>query len=207
MSEASDQQQRRPSIFLRIACKILPKLQDISSSPGCTFHGFGYDYKTDDYNTSGVLLNGAVHWLRSRLSETSSAMIVSMHISEERFEELQLPMTLPTTLTIHEMNMGVLEECLCALAHMQRTFQVWVMQDYGVSESWTKLYTITFESMPCCVYFDVKLIESFKDGEILFKNQCRVTLYDPKHGATRKPNINIHGLIVRKAVILKVWFP
>lgn len=39
------------------------------------------------------------------------------------------------------MTVGVLEGCLCLLAKVDKVgVEVWVMQDYGVRESWTKRF-------------------------------------------------------------------
>ncbi|XP_026415858.1 F-box/kelch-repeat protein At3g06240-like [Papaver somniferum] len=59
--------------------------------------------------------------------------------------------------------------------------EVWVMQDYGVLESWTKRYVITIE-----IITDgrsLSILWNFKDGEILFMEDGGLILYDPKHGS------------------------
>ncbi|XP_026388931.1 F-box/kelch-repeat protein At3g06240-like isoform X1 [Papaver somniferum] len=201
--------------------RILPKSQDTYNYMG-RLHGFGYDYKTDDYKLviihenkencltevyslksnlwkcfrsprwgfhvdklSGVLLNGALHWFGP----------IAMDISEEKLKELQLPM-----ICDNFVNMGVLDGCLCVLATDEEVFEVWVMQDYEVQESWTKLYTITYESIICDPRFPVELIGFLMNGEIMFKDpkMQSIILYNPKYDTARKPNM--HGLRLLRAV-------
>ncbi|XP_026429335.1 F-box protein CPR1-like [Papaver somniferum] len=193
-----------------------------------TFHGLGYDCKSEDYKLvtvrdsykcflvevyslksnswksfktiqryrlgthyvtySGVLLNGALHW------PGEPGTLVSMNISQEGFEVLELPITHGYDF----MSIGVLEGCLCVLSdHVDETFEVWVMQEYGVPESWTKLYAIKF---PRREYHSsmVELLASLKNGKILFKNEPipdvknSVFLYDPQCRTARQ--LNITGL-------------
>ncbi|XP_026429339.1 F-box protein CPR1-like [Papaver somniferum] len=206
--------------------KRLPKSPD--TYYGSTFHGFGYDYKADDYKLvlvrdicesfrvqvyslksnswksfetiqrygmgtyyvtySGVFLNRVLHW-----PGRPGNKIVTMNISEEGLEVLKLPIT-----DYEFMSIGVLEGCLCVLSdHVGKTFEVWVMPDYGVQESWTKLYSIGFGRRKYHSSM-VELLVSFKNGKILFKNEPigdgknSVFLYDPQYKTARK--LNITGL-------------
>lgn len=103
----------------------------LESNSWKSFVSIQYDFPYVDM--VGVPFNGALHWFGSIIGKPNSTVIVTIDFSEEKFEELQLPMTLPTDQ--HYMNMGVLEECLCVLAKLKGTFEVWVMSDYGVPES------------------------------------------------------------------------
>ncbi|XP_026429323.1 uncharacterized protein LOC113325340 [Papaver somniferum] len=86
--------------------------------------------------------------------------------------------------------MGVLEECLCVLAHIKETFEVWIMSDYGVSQFWTKLYTIKYKSIMCDYGCHVELIGSLKNGEILFRDTSDVISYNSECGTSRKTEID-----------------
>ncbi|XP_074314817.1 F-box protein CPR1-like [Silene latifolia] len=56
------------------------------------------------------------------------------------------------------INLGVLDGCLCFTASSNLSDVVWMMTDYGVKESWIKLFEISRCSRccckPCCYCFD-----------------------------------------------------
>ncbi|KAI3901131.1 hypothetical protein MKW92_004530 [Papaver armeniacum] len=64
--------------------------------------------------------------------------------------------------------------------------EVWVMQNYGVPESWTKRYVITHEIITRNITmhypFNLRFIFSSKNGQILLMEQGKLVLYDPKDG-------------------------
>ncbi|OVA20844.1 F-box associated domain [Macleaya cordata] len=130
----------------------------------------------------GVLVNGALHWIASRHVEGSEAskVIVSFDIGDEIFHELPLPNGLDDKM---EINVGVLGGGLCLLGNLYKVcVDVWVMKDYGVIESWTKLFTIPHHRT--CIHY-LRPIQSFKYGEILFevrllkKGNIALVSYDP----------------------------
>ncbi|XP_026440566.1 F-box/kelch-repeat protein At3g06240-like [Papaver somniferum] len=148
---------------------------------------------------SGLFFNGSLHWFGGIDKEASSTMIISMDIHDERFKEILLPTTLAMTLSkthSYIVDMGVLEGYLCVHSYGNDSFEVWVMLDHGVAESWTKFHTITPD---ITVFTSCFYLTSFKNGEILF-NKARglLILCDPKFGNFRK--INIHHLDVGSAV-------
>ncbi|KAM7523291.1 hypothetical protein LguiA_013193 [Lonicera macranthoides] len=100
--------------------------------------GFGYDDAKDDYKVvrmvqfygyneesfwsewvSGVLASGALHWVVSR-KRRSWGGHSSVH------------------LILEVRNIG----CLCLLFKYSFEFEMWVMDDYGVENSWTKLMSV-----------------------------------------------------------------
>lgn len=157
---------------------------------------FGYDAKSDDYKLltryckivqvyslrltswrrigdvdfyitleAGELVNGELHWLAE--ARSSSHFVVSLDISEETFKEIQLPKG-PLVNKHRFMTLGVLEGCMCVLVRgINARAEVWVVEDYGVQDSWTKRYVINDELIVKAS--SLKLIWSFKSGEILFR--------------------------------------
>ncbi|XP_026380887.1 F-box protein CPR1-like [Papaver somniferum] len=127
--------------------------------------------------------------------EFSSWSIISMEINNEKFKELQQPKDPSETNCV---DLGVLEGCLCLCVlvnDVQDYVQVWVMQEYGVRESWTQCYVITHEKIvnAYCLSFgySLKLTWSFENGEMLFRlHEGILVLYDPKHENAREPNIS-----------------
>ncbi|XP_026436190.1 F-box protein CPR1-like [Papaver somniferum] len=111
-----------------------------------------------------VLVNRDFHWLAER-PEDSSGFIVSLDISNEIFKETELPIDTSEEddLCFHEM--GALEGCLCLIEGLENHVNIWVIQNYGVRESWTLRYTFKSHRL---VNDNVRLMWSFKSGEILF---------------------------------------
>ncbi|XP_026436014.1 F-box/kelch-repeat protein At3g06240-like [Papaver somniferum] len=137
---------------------------------------------------SGVLVNGNFHWLADR-PEDCSGFLVSLDISNEIFKEMELPIeNLEDDLYFYEV--GVLEGCLGLLEDLYDDHvRLWVMQNYGVGDSWTVRYTFKDHRI---LNRDVRLTWSFKSGEILLGGVGTYGLLvcDPKYGRNREPNVS-----------------
>ncbi|XP_026420687.1 F-box/kelch-repeat protein At3g06240-like [Papaver somniferum] len=136
---------------------------------------------------SGVLASGALHW--PAIKRSRSKFIFSLDIRDDKWKELEPPKEVPENKSLW-MKLGVLEGLLCVLdGDHQGQLGVWVMQDYGIQELWTKPYTITHEKVMKYKYYATsKLIWSFKNGEILFMSigGDKLVLYDPKYKSARE---------------------
>ncbi|XP_026420733.1 F-box protein CPR1-like [Papaver somniferum] len=134
-------------------------------------------------NQSGVLVNGDFHWLAKK--QDSFTVIVSMNISNEIFNEMELPRELWEN--DHTFNLGVLDGCLCSPVRGvdMNSLDICVMQDYGVRESWTKRYTVETITGP---YW--RPIWYFRTGEIVFAGSGGLFWYSPEYGRVRRPNIS-----------------
>ncbi|OVA01215.1 F-box domain [Macleaya cordata] len=141
----------------------------------------------------GVLVNGALHWIASaRFSLGTPELIVSFDIGDERFQEL--PQSEYFDLMFNKC-VGMLGGCLCVFGkryvvdwfNRYRDFEVWVMKDYGVGESWTKLFTIAgCQQTPFGPFISLRPMQFFKNGECLLeKDKNALVLYDPKHKTSR----------------------
>ncbi|XP_026411549.1 F-box protein At3g07870-like [Papaver somniferum] len=121
-------------------------------------------YKFPFPRVAGALVNRALHWLGVKSAKDSSKAIVSVDICEESFQEIELPRVCLENKQDFR-TVGVLEGCLCVIAFngVKSHFDVWVMQDYGVRESWAIRFSIIQERVA---------------GDLL--------LYGPKHGNTRE---------------------
>ncbi|XP_026426154.1 F-box/kelch-repeat protein At3g23880-like [Papaver somniferum] len=128
--------------------------------------------------------NGALHWLGFTTLGTSSDFIVSFELSNERL--VQLPFPEKNTNEKVFTTVGVLNDCLCSTTeYTDDHVDIWVMQDYGMPDSWTKRFTFTITSHEdyhlCC-----KPIWSFENGEILLDTYSDLIIYDPRSGKVRK---------------------
>lgn len=86
----------------------------------------------------GVCLDGFLHWVVIRKIEPDeTGLIVALDLARESYGEIPLPAFMNND---YKIDLGVLGGCLCVLASFKEVgFDVWVMREYGVKESWTKL--------------------------------------------------------------------
>ncbi|XP_026416032.1 F-box/kelch-repeat protein At3g06240-like [Papaver somniferum] len=144
--------------------------------------------------TGGVLLNGVLHWLGEAVhwsgdTATREKTIISFDINTEKFIGLPLPeetMTYPEEI----FDVQVLGDSLCLTSGVRDVrVDVWVMQNYGVRESWTKQFTISQKRMTEEPRL-LKFYGSIKDSEILIQVGEHLGLYDQKNDSVRILNIN-----------------
>ncbi|XP_050379987.1 F-box/kelch-repeat protein At3g06240-like [Argentina anserina] len=168
--------------------KVLPNPP--TESHRLDFYGFGYDSRIDDYKVvrgfsenalvhvfalksgswrtisdldcarvhgKGCLFHGALHWL------VQGSRIVSFYMAEEKFKEI-VPML------DHDRSFGgvlLYKDRLCAYKIKGGTpgfVSVWLMQEYGVKESWTKVIHYSLEKSGREEYRPLCILQS---GEIL----------------------------------------
>ncbi|XP_009622437.1 F-box/kelch-repeat protein At3g06240-like [Nicotiana tomentosiformis] len=111
-----------------------------------------------------AFVHGAFHWIGLSVYHS----IVSFNISNEVYGEIPLPDQMCHSCNRYvETGVSILGGMLCSYSSCidvrgEGTFRIWVMKDYGVNESWIKLYTIRdgmfYSSIPKY---------RFADGEVL----------------------------------------
>ncbi|PIA50248.1 hypothetical protein AQUCO_01300767v1 [Aquilegia coerulea] len=151
----------------------------------------------------GMLLNGVIHWLGMYASVTSySQRIVSFDLAKDEFSDLQLRGIVRETGSRIWKQLGVFEECLCIYLVNKKNNKIdlFMMKEYGVEESWTKMFTISDQLIQnmlnfqvICITQDRKVLVQWNnnDGD-LFNND--LALHDPKHGWCKCGDIKIQGL-------------
>nr|POF07471.1 f-box/kelch-repeat protein [Quercus suber] len=107
-------------------------------------------------DTASVFMNGALHWLVRRMQNPRYNLIMSFNLGDETvFYEVPVPKVLEIEnhqnnqfySSIMGKNIAMLNGLLALygrvgpLVHAKK-HDVWVMKEYGVVESWTKLYVI-----------------------------------------------------------------
>nr|XP_043616982.1 F-box/kelch-repeat protein At3g06240-like [Erigeron canadensis] len=131
---------------------------------------------------SGVLVNEKLHWLTSVPRRGYSSIIAAFSLESEEFEEIELP-------DMVDKNKGVFNELvdlggkLCMFGS-QESNDFWVMEEYGVGESWRKIYIHGVEIDP------VKPVCG-KNGDIVFGDEDGVLVYDIDE--KRCSNVRIEG--------------
>ncbi|XP_026384011.1 F-box protein CPR1-like [Papaver somniferum] len=106
----------------------------------------------------GILVHGGLHWLLNKPGNATRNVIVSFSTCDEGFGNLALPEAVQKKNVTKEL--GKLDGSLCLLVESESRIDgadLWVMQKYGVKQSWNKLFTTTEENifmsngMPVCV--------------------------------------------------------
>ncbi|XP_026398377.1 F-box protein At3g07870-like [Papaver somniferum] len=166
---------------------------------------FGYDYKNNDckllagcddpklrlhyddsvfevcslesnsWNTI-VLVSGDLHWL-AETNHSYDINLVSQDICKDIFKQVELPIKRLEIFHPYFHRLGVLKGCLCLVAANSGVHEVWVMENYGVRESWTKRYTVNNKTS---INVYIRLLCSLKSGKILFwGTSAYLYLYSP----------------------------
>ncbi|CAN0907896.1 F-box protein CPR1 [Linum grandiflorum] len=96
------------------------------------------------YQKMGAFVGGAIHWVAGRYDNLANPKaIVGFHLGVAECKEIPQP-------EYSEggglcLRVGELGECLCIFDSCNdKSFDVWMMKEYGVKESWIKLF-----SVPC----------------------------------------------------------
>ncbi|XP_060217846.1 F-box/kelch-repeat protein At3g06240-like [Lycium barbarum] len=134
-----------------------------------------YDHSLTDL-ASGVLINGALHWLACRKTEYST-LIAAFDLTDEKFLELPGPLDLSNNCFM--CNLAAIRGCLSICTSISRdndTISFWMMKEYGVKESWTK-FKITEPNVDRSLS---TLLCSITDDDVLFDIDEELVVYDMK---------------------------
>lgn len=143
-----------------------------------------------------VFVNGSVHWLAEIRDDEDDddddsicSVIFSFDIGNEVFHEMAVPKCFERGL---DLNMSVaviggllaLVPCNSKVWTSDPCYSVWVMKEYGVAESWTKLFDID-------VGVRLGRVLGFKkNGEVIMvTNAGKLLCYEPRSRTTSDPHI------------------
>ncbi|XP_021609138.1 F-box protein CPR1 [Manihot esculenta] len=90
------------------------------------------------HDSVGVFAGGSVHWVVNRRGYFDNKVILAFNLNNESFCELPKPRTRSTDLVMY---LGELGGSL-AISYPWDC-EIWVMKEYGVEESWTKLFYVS----------------------------------------------------------------
>ncbi|KAL4569855.1 hypothetical protein LXL04_025499 [Taraxacum kok-saghyz] len=113
---------------------------------------FNRPHKLIRITWSQVCFNGVIHWVacEQQLDPNLRCLIISFDLVHEVFDEMPLPDVLSRQDASH-LSISTRKEYLSVLEYdMERGKEccgVWVMKEYGVTESWEKLYVIHLPGM------------------------------------------------------------
>ncbi|XP_076891861.1 F-box protein CPR1-like [Bidens hawaiensis] len=127
----------------------------------------------------GNFSNGALHWVTTK--GLGPWAIISLDLAKESFGEVLQPLYDEGD---KDLRLGCLNEWLCVLCDYRGTrADIWVMKDYGVKDSWTKLVSIPYLNVPWRERLLRPLCMS-NDGKMLLQFGFRkVIVYDSKNNS------------------------
>ncbi|KAL4616211.1 hypothetical protein ACB092_07G182100 [Castanea dentata] len=129
-----------------------------------------------DSGTS-TFVSGALHWLGNVFGAASRSMILSFDVNNDKFGERALPhvqqqqllpqgvMAIPNCLMVFKGKLGFITLGYLLLDHINNDVYrdyigshanscfIWVMGEYGVHESWSKLIFVQFENVASVRFF------------------------------------------------------
>lgn len=136
-----------------------------------------------DFVWSQAFLNGVVHWIAYQSCGQGNgitsccSLIVGFGMDNEKFSEIMLPAALAAELPIHLL-IKTYRNSLAVINQSEldnETCNIWVMQEYGVVESWTKMYSIDLD------HDMFKVVGFRKNGDILVSMESKeLAAYDPR---------------------------
>ncbi|KAI8561482.1 hypothetical protein RHMOL_Rhmol04G0343500 [Rhododendron molle] len=129
----------------------------------------------------GAVVNGMPHWLWMRSTDgslsVSSKVILAVDTTEEKFREVPQPNCEGWD---KHIDLGFLSEWLCVVQyHQDGTDVVWVMKEYGVKESWTKLFVVP---NGLCGFF-MPLCYAKDGGVVMVLEAKELGIYNPKENS------------------------
>ncbi|CAN4096287.1 unnamed protein product [Withania somnifera] len=143
-------------------------------------------------NPQEIMLNGKMHWLArfGKYPKPRDRLIVSFDLVDEVFGEVP-KVNFNVNARIVQHHLVVLGDCLVValtLPHYKGGgFEIWVMREYNVKESWMKefkveAYTPNPNSVTQHVQPLVKVLCLLKNGELLLEYKGgNIVSYDPKN--------------------------
>lgn len=142
---------------------------------------------------NGTLASGHLHWVVNRKFKfDEDDLIVAFDLTVESFRELPMP---ECTEQKFQIDVGVLGGCVCMVAnYCDVRVDVWVMKEYGVKESWAKLFTVAQDEVAGGTLKYLRPLAYSKSGEevLLEQNHGRLVWYDLRRN--RVNNVNLGGL-------------
>ncbi|XP_035544337.1 F-box/kelch-repeat protein At3g23880-like [Juglans regia] len=130
-------------------------------------------------NRLSTFVNGASHWLAhtpldAAAGTTFRNVILAFDMGKEVFHEIEVPSCFVRESHLN-MTVGVRDGLLCLVPHNYKRgekqyISVWIMNHYGIGESWSKLFDIDIsQRLQTVVAFrkNGEVLITDKDGELL----------------------------------------
>ncbi|GFY99066.1 hypothetical protein Acr_13g0004670 [Actinidia rufa] len=129
-----------------------------------------------------AFVNGAVHWVAHDPVTGLRNVVVSFDMGAETFSEMMLPPDVRDQMRVLITSFDESLAVLCGGEMGIDSCCVWVMKEYGVAESWTRLFSINLTGILSNTTGKLDNVLGFrKNGELLLStSKERLLSYDPK---------------------------
>ncbi|KAL2459246.1 F-box/kelch-repeat protein [Forsythia ovata] len=130
----------------------------------------------------GAFVNGSIHWLATTSKSSYTSVIAAFDLVDEKFKEIPAPGCLDETVFVFN-KLVTFGGRLCLIDDTQDNvrFDVWIMEEYGVKNSWVK-FSVVLNSD----WERVKLLCFIGDDEVLlYIDEERLVVYNLKGGTSR----------------------
>ncbi|KAK7818957.1 f-box protein cpr1 [Quercus suber] len=136
-------------------------------------------------SSPAVSTNGAAHWLTIPDRSVPGQEIFAFDFANnEEFHFYKTPVQRIDTDDIQKTGLGVLGGCLCFVVNDCKNLyhDVWLMKEYGVESSWTKVYKTDLRANKISLNTNfgfVKPLKFSRDGKkVLLENSKNLFWYD-----------------------------
>ncbi|XP_038715444.1 F-box protein CPR1-like [Tripterygium wilfordii] len=110
------------------------------------------DYHFEDLLVGSLVSNGALHWLAFE-GYAWDPIIVAFDLNTEEYHKVSLPVNVIAD-ELESLRLAVLGDSLCILVDVGDV-DIWVIKDYMVKESWTKVYSLRLKIFPMPLAFSI----------------------------------------------------
>ncbi|KAK2654291.1 hypothetical protein Ddye_014147 [Dipteronia dyeriana] len=147
-------------------------------------------------NGTGISLNGAIHWAKH--NSRRAAEIIAFDLVEEKFKTLPLP-SVPEEEYRYSL-LGVFRGYLCSSKanRSNNSWQFWIMKEYGVKESWTRILKVDLTGFsfchlqPLCYLKDSNKVVLYKYTEFGVNTYERLVFYNQEYQKVKE--IDVDGI-------------
>ncbi|XP_074307572.1 F-box protein CPR1-like [Silene latifolia] len=168
------------------------KVYSLKSGSWGRIHDFPREYYLSYKRAWGNYVNGFLHWVVTRNPESDGTkLIIAFDLGSEEYKIVSQP---EYSGGEFHMNVDVLKGCLCVLCnYVDVKTDVWVMEEYGVQNSWTKLFSIAQGDI-IGIYEYVRPLACSKEGSRVLVEQDGKSLFWFDLETQTIENVEIVGL-------------
>ncbi|KAI3469500.1 hypothetical protein Pfo_026163 [Paulownia fortunei] len=133
-------------------------------------------------NQQGAMVNETPHWLVSH-QEGVGCAIIYYDLASETFKEVPKP---EWAENVSELDLRAHKGLLCLIHYRRGCADVWVMENYGQQESWTKVYP----DVRCSGISQMRPLGLTHNNQVVMEiQQCKIDIYDPRTRIFSNKNI------------------